>query len=270
MRHYSKVAVTNSCIVANLYMESFEHRAITTAVNPPRIWKRYVDDTFVIQQQSNREEFLQDINSLDPSIILTGEENRPDGSMPSLDTLITPQKYGTLTTSVYTKPTHIDLHLHWGSNDNLACKYSVINSLTYRAKAVCSNPQLLKQELQHLEEVLMKCNYPKWAINKVLQKQEDTRMKTRRNQSTRTNQTEKKCHIVVPYSQGLCESYKTTCSKYGVQVHFKGGNTLKNLLMFPKDKDAITKQNNIIYWFKCGKTECDNEYTGQSARIFEE
>ena len=39
-------------IVANIYMEVFEQRAITTALNPPRIWKRYVNDTFVIQHQS--------------------------------------------------------------------------------------------------------------------------------------------------------------------------------------------------------------------------
>ena len=84
-----------SPIVANLYMESFEHRAITTPVNPPSIWKRYGDDTFVIQQQSNREEFLQHINSVDPSIIFTAGENRPDGSMPFPDTKITPQIDGT-------------------------------------------------------------------------------------------------------------------------------------------------------------------------------
>ena len=66
-------------------------------------------------------------------------------------------------------------------------------------------------------------------------------MENRRNQSTKTNQTEQKYHIVVQYAQGLCECYKTTYRKYGVQVHFKGGNTVKNLLMFSKDKDAITK-----------------------------
>ena len=54
------------------------------------------------------------------------------------------------------------------------------------------------------------------------------------------------------------------------QVHFKGGNTLKNLLMFPKDKQAITKQSNSIYWFKCGRTECNDEYIGESARTFED
>ena len=32
-----------SLIVANIYMEALEHRTITTALNLPRIWKRYVD-----------------------------------------------------------------------------------------------------------------------------------------------------------------------------------------------------------------------------------
>ena len=49
----------------------------------------------------------------------------------------------------------------------------------------------------------------------------------------------------------------------------KGGNTLKNLLMFPNDRETINKQSNIIYWFKCGRTECDDEYIGKSARTFE-
>ena len=246
-----------SPIVANSYMESFEHRAITSAMNPPRLLKKYVDHTFVILQQSQKEEFLQHLNSVDPSINCTTEETRPDGSVPFVDTLITPQKDGTLTTSVYRKATHT-YFLQLDSHHNLACKYSVINTLTHRAKAVCSNSKLLEGELKHLQEVLTKCKYPKWAIDKVLQKQEDRRIDNRRNQGkNNTNQTGKKCHLLVPYSQGLCESYKTICCKYGVQVHFKGGDTLKNLLIFPKDKEAtpklsITKQSNIIYQFKCG------------------
>ena len=40
--------------------------------------------------------------------------------------------------------------------------------------------------------------------------------------------------------------------------------------MFPKDKEEIKKQSNIIYWYKCSRTECDDEYIGESARTFEE
>ena len=28
--------------------------------------------------------------------------------------------------------------------------------------------------------------------------------------------------------------------------------------------------SNIIYWFKCDKTECDDEYIGDSCKTFEE
>ena len=74
-----------SPVIANIYMESFEDRALTSAVNPPRWWKRYVDDTFVIMKKAHKDEFLLHINSIDQSIQFTTEEAREDGSMPFLD-----------------------------------------------------------------------------------------------------------------------------------------------------------------------------------------
>ena len=255
-----------SPVIANIYMESFEDRALSSAVNPPRWWKRYVDDTFVILKKEHREEFLLHINSVDQSIQFTTEEAREDGSMPFLDMMVTPQEDGTLVTKVYRKPTHTDLYLQWDSHHNLACKFSVVNTLTHRAKAVCSTPQLLKEELNHLERALERCKYPRWAFQKVLTDQEDKKKKKEKKKPS----IQKRCHIVIPYTKGLCESYKSICNKYGVQAYFRGGNTLKNLLMFPKDKEEMKKKSNIIYWYKCGRTECDEEYIRESARTFDE
>ena len=76
--------------------------------------------------------------------------------------------------------------------------------------------------------------------------------------------------MVVPYFKGVSESLKKICGKHGVQVYFKGGNTIKTLLMAPKDKDPILRKSGVIYRFKCGRVDCDEEYIGESSRSFGE
>ena len=65
----------------------------------------------------------------------------------------------------------------------------------------------------------------------IIQKQEDGKKSSRKKHTPSSKQSVKKCHIVIPYVQGDCESFKSICSKHGVTVHFKGGQTLKNLLV---------------------------------------
>ena len=69
--------------------------------------------------------------------------------------------------------------------------------------------------------------------------------KNQRGTSIYANVTSKRQrpYIVVPYAKGLSESLKNICKNHGVQVHFKGGNTIKSILMAPKDKDPITKMS---------------------------
>ena len=125
-----------------------------------------------------------------------------------------------------------------------------------------STSQLLTSELQHLERPLMQWKYPRWAINKVLQNQQHQQKDTK-NKRHIPSLIKKKCHIVVPYAHSTCESFKTICQKYGVQVHFQGGTNVENLLLSPKYKDTITKKSSVIYWFKCDRIDCEDEYIGE-------
>ena len=77
-----------SPIVANLFMEQYERKALATYSDPPKYWGRYVDDAFSIVKTSKIEEFSQHLNSRHASIQWTSEleENK---SLPMLDT---PQK----------------------------------------------------------------------------------------------------------------------------------------------------------------------------------
>ena len=72
---------------------------------------------------------------------------------------------GFLNNTVFRKPTHADLYLQWVSHLTLPSKYSVIGTILHRAKTICSNPQLLKQEEDHLYTALSRCKYPAWALN---------------------------------------------------------------------------------------------------------
>ena len=141
-----------SPIVANLYMEYLEQKALSTAPTPPRFWCRYVDDTFVIHKEVNKQGFLQHINN---------EDNKEDGSIPFLATIVKPVADGTLSTTLYRKPTHTDQYLQWDSHHHLSAKFCVVHTLSHRAYTVCSKPELLQKEKDHLRKALTKCNYPK-------------------------------------------------------------------------------------------------------------
>ena len=58
--------------------------------------------------------------------------------------------------------------------------------------------------------------------------------------------------------------------KHGVAVHFKGGQTLKNILVSPKDKDDMAKKNSIIYSYSCEGIHYEEGYIGESGRTFGE
>ena len=63
---------------------------------------------------------------------------------------------------------------------------------------------------------------------------------------------------------------KTICGRYGIQTNFKGGRTIKNLLVSPKDKDPVVNQSGAIYWYQCGDLGCNDEYIGETSRTFGE
>ena len=117
-----------SPIVANLYMEHFEQKALSSSPHLPRFWCRFVDDTFVIHKEVNKNDLLQHINSVDPAIKFTVEDNKEDGSIPFLDTIVKPEVDGGLSITVYRKPTHTDQYLQWDSHHSHSAKFSVINT----------------------------------------------------------------------------------------------------------------------------------------------
>ena len=75
------------------------------------MWLRYVDDTFVNGKEDHIQNFFEHINSVDPAIKFTMEDNKEDVIIPFLDTIVKPEDNGGLSITVYRNlPTWINIY----------------------------------------------------------------------------------------------------------------------------------------------------------------
>ena len=67
--------------------------------------------------------------------------------------------------AVYRKPTHTDRYLDFHSSHPISAKRAVVRALMDRAENVCSEPDILAKEMEHLNKVFHYINYPQCMIN---------------------------------------------------------------------------------------------------------
>ena len=100
-----------SPVVANLYMEVYviDDSALSISTVPPKIWRRYVDDNFVIIKKDRVSAFHDTVNSIDPKISFTIETNN-NCQIAFSDTPVT-RKNRIITIDVFRKPIYTDRYL---------------------------------------------------------------------------------------------------------------------------------------------------------------
>ena len=70
-----------SPIVANLFMEDYEGKALEGYEDPPKYWGRYIDDALAVIKTANIEPFTQHLNAQHTNIQWTSELET-DGKLP--------------------------------------------------------------------------------------------------------------------------------------------------------------------------------------------
>ena len=232
-----------SAVYANLYMEEFEEQAIATATYKPKIWKRYVDDTFTVLGKDYVDAFLQHLNSQQPTIRFTMEIEK-DNTIPFLDTSVSRDSNGLLTTTVYRKPTHTDQYLAYDSHHPQSVKRAIVKCLYDRAKHLTSKPSAISEEKKHLSSVLVSNGYPPSFVRKL------------------TKTTRPTANI-----KGVSEVLRHCLQQQGVRTVFKSGTTFRSHLVRPKDILEPTKQDGVVYKIPC---ECGKVYIGETGRAMQD
>ena len=126
-----------SPVVANLCMEAIEKVAFNSFEVQPKVWKRYVDDSFCIIKGNVVNSFHTTLNSIDQHILFIIEEES-DQLVASLDTLVS-RKDNTITIDVFRKATHMDRYLDYSSHHDKSHKISTAETFLHRATKLRNN-----------------------------------------------------------------------------------------------------------------------------------
>ena len=255
----SPVSVT----VANLVMEEIEQQALSTFDPPPKFWKRYVDDTCTALPADLVSRFHQHLNSINEHLQFTLEKEE-DVCLPFLDILLKHEPDGSIQTLVHHKSTHTDKYLDFHSHHPLSQKKSVVTTLLSCAKDLSSCAVSHKEERNHVVKALEGNGYPRQFIRRSAPSPTLPQSQEANSGDEDEDDAKKSPVVTLPCIRGLSETLKRILEQLNITVRFKPNNTLRRLLVRPKDPTPPEQRNGVIYRIPC--KDCTMAHIGQSGR----
>ena len=241
----------------------------------PILYKRYVDDTFVVfKSKDHAPKFLDYLNSQHANIKFTSE-NEVNGSLPFLDIFITKTETG-FETSLFRKKTFTGLCTKFSSFIPLSYKRNLISTLTYRAYNICSTYFSLDKELRFIRDLMFNNGFPKSFTDTYIGKTLSKIMTPYKPvlsvprdivyfQLTFTGQNS------INLKKRLTKLLREFYPQLNIRVIFSAKQTLQNFFKF-KDTIPLYLQSSIVYKYTCNS--CNAMYIGKTkrhlkSRIFE-
>ena len=160
---------------------------------------------------------------------------------------------GTISTSVYRKPTHTDQYLAFQSHHPMAHKRAVVRALMHWAETLCSSGVSWTQEEKWVEEALEKNGYPTTFVQNLRLPQPDQDVA----QTARSS-------VTIPYIHGLSQSIRRVLRHLDIRVTFRPFRTLRQELVHPKTLVSEFRKKGVVYSIPCD--QCLKRYIGQTGQ----
>ena len=194
----------------------------------------YIHCTFVLEKvcgytctaihPDKIDEFHQHLNSIEPSIQFTCDVEK-NNQLPFLDVLMKREEDGSISTSVYRKPSHTDQYLQYSSHHPLSHKLSVIKTLFSRADVLSSDALEKTSEDLHITDALIENGYPRNLVQNTYRQQNRMTERTTEQPSTK---------VIIPYIQGQSEDIRRVLKDLDIQTCFTPVSTLRQMLSHPR------------------------------------
>ncbi|KER30639.1 hypothetical protein T265_02988 [Opisthorchis viverrini] len=243
-----------SPILANMYMEDFEQKALNGFECPRRVFWRYVDDTFVVIKRDKVDEFFQHLNTLNPHIKFSMELESTSGTLAFLDCM-TRKSNGKLKTTVYRKSTDSCAVLNCSSAHPKVVYASIASAMFRRVRSLCTEEVDQRAAQPEVKKRLRDSGYPVGLIKRQL-----------RQVLVPTPRPNKEWigTVVIPYKAGTSEVIRRVLNTANSIVAFQKGKTLRSVLVHLKDRLPVDRTRNCVYKMKCN--DCTKVCIGQTAR----
>ena len=160
--------------VANLYMSHFEN----TFAHKFVLYKRYIDDVFVIIDASSREEALTQLDLVQAEgLKLTWSVDKETINFLDLEITQEAEKYFSF--KPYRKPLNSYERLPWTSYHPVHVKRAAFCGEISRMARLCSNKNKFYNEVSYVKEIYLKRGYPNALLHTWIKKESNNRWESR-------------------------------------------------------------------------------------------
>jgi hypothetical protein len=219
-----------------------------------------VDDIFIIFNNRAQIQTLHEyFDSLHPNIKFT-TEIETNNVLPFLDVLLHRNADGTLSRSVFHKPSWSGLYLHFKSFAPISYKRSVVRTLFHRTRKIATN-DFINADEKLLYDILAENGYPPKFIDKYSKEPAPiTRMPTVAKKDVFIRLPYKGDDVSVLIRRRINAVIKRTF--YAAKLVYIE-ETVKVPQSSKKDPIALIANSNVIYGFNC---TCGCRYAGRTSR----
>ena len=131
----------------------------------------------------------------------------------------------------------------------------------YRADSVVSKQLDKTKEKEHVKTALKVNGYPEWLFK------DSVKDKTKKGSGKPVQKSDRKTPpVVIPYIKGVSEKLRSAFGRFGVATYFKPANTLRQLLVRPKDPISKERVVGPVYHIPCQDEGCGDDYIGETER----
>ena len=150
-----------SSILAILYMDHVEKKALSLLANRVALYCRYVDDAFVLARNRSEAEHIKALfNEADPHVKFEIEHPDSNNTLKLLDIAIHIDSLGGHHTQFYRKLAKKPIFVNYKSALPMGSKLHYIRNERDRIRSRCSNSKYHKKHLTNFDSVLRLNDYP--------------------------------------------------------------------------------------------------------------